>query len=168
MANMNEKEQDQATAMNMIRPLLGKWFGSGVAAFPTIATFEYREELEFTANDTQPVLRYEQRTWKKLETGEYVPSHWEVGFWRILSANELEISCAQLGGRVEVLRGDIEPTREGFVFKPRSQLVANDARMDATAREFVLQGDWLRYAMAMSTTAVPALTPHVHAELKRG
>ncbi len=161
-------DQAQLQVMILIRPLLGNWRGNGVAAFPTIATFEYREELEFAANDVQPVLRYEQRTWKKLDTGEFAPSHWEVGFWHILSANELEISCAQVGGRVEVLRGTIEPTREGFTFKPRSVLEANDARMDATAREFVLQGDTLRYAMAMSTTAVPALTPHVHAELRRG
>ncbi len=165
---MSDKELAQAKAMNLIRPLLGKWQGSGVASFPTIATFEYREELEFAANDAQPVLRYEQRTWKRVESGEYVPSHWEVGFWRILSANELEISCAQLGGRVEVLRGTIAPEHEGFVVKLRSQLVANDVRMQATEREFVLQGDLLRYAMAMSTTAVPALTPHVQAELRRG
>lgn len=161
-------DEAQIQVMNLIRPLLGKWRGNGVAAFPTIATFEYREELEFAANDAQPVVRYEQRTWKKVESGEYAPSHWEVGFWRILSANDLELACAQVGGRVEVLRGNIEPTREGFVFKPHSVLVANDARMDATAREFALQGDTLRYAMAMSTTAVPALTPHVHAELRRG
>ncbi len=161
-------DEAQIQVMNLIRPVLGKWRGNGVAVFPTIATFEYHEELEFTANDAQPVLRYEQRTWKKGETGEYVPSHWEVGFWRILSPNELTIACAQVGGRVEVLRGNIEPAHEGFVFKLHSVLVANDARMDATAREFVLQGDTLRYAMAMSTTAVPALTPHVHAELRRG
>ncbi len=161
-------DEDQTLVMNLIRPLLGKWRGSGIAAFPTIPTFEYREELDYTANDAQPVLRYEQRTWKRLGTGEYAPSHWEVGFWRILSANELEISCAQLGGRVEVLRGNIEPEDEGFVVKLRSQLVANDVRMQATEREFVLQGDLLRCAMAMSTTAVPALTPHVQAELRRG
>lgn len=160
-------DEGQTNTTNLVRMLLGRWHGNGIAAFPTIPSFEYREELEFAANDVQPVLRYEQRTWKKLETGEYAPSHWEVGFWRVLSATQIEVLCAQAGGRVEVLGGVIEPTRDGFVLRLDSVSVANDARIDRTAREFVLQGNEFRYAMKMSTTAVPELTLHVHAELKR-
>ncbi len=153
--------------MNLLRQLLGKWCGNGIAEFPTISTFEYREELQFAANDTQCVLHYEQRTWKKRETGEFAPSHWESGFWRVLSATEIEILCAQAGGRVEISRGTLTPSGDGFILHLHSTLVANDARMDKTAREFVLEGSILRYDMKMSTTAVPELTPHVRAELTR-
>ena len=160
-------DKEQIETMNLMRRLLGKWCGNGIAEFPTIPTFEYREELEFAANDIQPVLHYEQRTWKKQATGEFAPSHWESGFWRVLSATEIEILCAQVGGRVEVSHGTLRLMRDGFVVDLHSTLVANDARVDKTARELILQGNTLRYGLKMSTTAVPELTLHVHAELTR-
>lgn len=160
-------DEEQIKTMDLLRRLPGKWCGNGIAEFPTIPTFEYREELEFAANDIQPVLHYEQRTWKKRETGEFAPSHWESGFWRVLSATEIEILCAQVGGRVEISRGTLTPSRDGFILHLHSTLVANDARMGKTAHELVLQGNTLRYDMKMSTTAVSELTPHVRAELTR-
>lgn len=60
-----KKDEGQSRAMSWVRLLVGMWRGLGVAAFPTITTFEYREELEFTANATQPVLRYERRMWRR-------------------------------------------------------------------------------------------------------
>ena len=51
-------DEGQRETLQLVRHLLGKWQGKGVAEFPTIPTFEYREELEFTANETQPILRY--------------------------------------------------------------------------------------------------------------
>ncbi len=149
------------------RLLLGNWRGNGTASFPTIPTFAYREELEFTANDVQPILRYEQRTWKRLETGEYTPSHWEVGFWRVLATEEIEVLCAQSGGRVEILRGHLEPVSGGFSTSLYSLLLANDPRMDKTSRQFVLNGDQLEYTMQMGTTAVPTMTLHLRATLMR-
>jgi hypothetical protein len=160
-------DEEQIETINRLRGLLGKWCGNGIAEFPTISTFEYRDELEFAANDTQPVLHYEQRTWKKMETGEFAPSHWESGFWRVLSQTEIEILCAQAGGRVEISRGTLTPSRDGFLLHVHSTLVANDARMDKTARELILQGSILRYGMKMSTTVISELTRHVRAELTR-
>lgn len=160
-------DESQANLMKLLWPLIGKWHGNGVARFPTIPTFDYREELEFAANEHQPFLRYEQRTWKKLNTGDYAPSHWEVGFWRVLPSGEIEILNAQGGGRVEVLRGTFEPRSEGFLLDFQSLLVANDARMGRTARQFVLQGNALQYTMQMSTSKIPDLTPHVAADLEK-
>lgn len=102
-----------------------------------------------------------------MDTDEFAPSHWESGFWRILSATEIEVLGAQAGGRVEISRGALTPTRDGFVLHLQSTLVANDARIDKTAREFVLQARTFRYTMQMSTTAVPELTLHMHAELSK-
>jgi hypothetical protein len=41
-------DEEQTNTMNALRRLLGKWRGNGIATFPTISTFEYREELEFS------------------------------------------------------------------------------------------------------------------------
>jgi hypothetical protein len=160
-------DEQQADTMNLARQVLGNWRGNGVAAFPTIPTFEYREELEFVTNDVKPYLRYEQRTWKKLETGEYAPSHWETGFWRVLPEGEIEVLSAQGGGRVEVLRGILEPTSEGFALNLSSALVGNDACINKTIRQFSILGRTLQYTMRMSTTAVPDLTLHVQATLTK-
>jgi hypothetical protein len=94
-----------------------------------------------------------------------VPSHWEVGFWRVLPSGEIEMLNAQGGGRVEVLHGTYELGREGLVLNFQSLLVANDPRMDRTTRQFVLQGSPLHYTMHMSTTKIPDLTVHVGATL---
>ena len=158
-------DEEQAKTLNLVRQILGQWRGNGTIKFPTIPTMEYRDEIEFAADETHPFLRYEQRTWKKVETGEFVPSHWETGFWRVLPSGEIEILNAQGGGRVEVLLGDLEPRRDGFVLNLHSLLVANDARMDKTARQFILQDSTLQYTMQMSTTSVPTMTVHVLASL---
>jgi hypothetical protein len=147
--------------------VLGKWQGNGVAEFPTTPTFDYTEDLEFVADDVHPFLRYEERTCRKTETGETSPSHWEAGFWRALPSGEMELVSAQGGGRVEVLRGRVQPSGDGFQVVLQSVLVQNDARMVQTARQFVLKVDKLEYSMLMSTTAVPDLTRHVRVTLKK-
>ncbi len=162
---MREENVEQTNTMNLLRGLIGKWHGEGTGEFPTISSFPYREELEFTTNDVQPHLHYEQRTWKKLPNGDYSPSHWESGFWHILSARDIELVCAQRSGRVEVLHGTLELLDTGFRVYFQSDLVANGTRVEKTAREFILKGGTLQYAMQMSTAAVPSLTLHTHAEL---
>ncbi len=160
-------DEIQSNALKTIRLLLGKWRGAGTASFPTTATFEYREELEFTANEAQPFLRYEERTWKKLESGEHVPSQWETGFWRALPSGDIELVSAQGSGRMEILRGRLQPAPDGFALHLRSSLVTNDARMERTERRYSVRGNRLTYEMHMSTTAVPILTRHVQAELEK-
>lgn len=158
-------DTEQIKIMEVLQKLVGRWCGIGVAEYPTISTFEYREEHTFTANLIQPVLHFEQRTWKKLESGDYAPSHWESGFWRVIPGGEIDFLSAQIGGRVEVSHGALTPAPDGFVFRLQSKVLANDTRMGKTEREFVLQGKVFRYSMKMSTTAVSELALHTHAEL---
>lgn len=160
-------DEGQMDTMRLIRQLVGRWAGAGMARYPTITSFDYREELEFTIPEGKPLVHYDQRTSRRSDSGGFVTSHWETGFWRVLSATEIELLCAQSGGRVEVARGTLTPTENGFVVRLASTLIGNDPRMDKTAREVVLKGDMLSYALRMSTTAVPELTTHVSAELKR-
>ena len=158
---------EQAKLFQCLEGLSGTWVGKGIGEFPTITTFSYREELTFTSNSSKAYLHYEQRTWRRDESGNEVASHWETGFWRLLPTQEVELLCAQSGGRVEIARGSLTMTPDGFNLDLRSSLVANDSRAEGTLRKFILGGDILRYSMYMQTTAVPALTLHVQAQLEQ-
>ena len=156
-----------AEITNQLKRIIGRWTGTGTARFPTTPTFSYREELVFQLHETQPILHYEQRTWKQMPDSVYQPSHWETGFWRFVSAEAVEIYNAQSSGRVEVSRGTAVITEDGFILRLESVLIANDPRVQQTRRAIELQGERLHYSMDMGTTAVPTLTAHLQAELQR-
>lgn len=160
-------EPEQEATLGLIRQVLGEWHGSGTAKFATIPTFEYQGTISFEANDVQPYLRFEERNRKKLPTGEFVPSHWETGFWRVLASGEVEVVSAQGGGRVEVLRGMAESRANGFCIELFSTLLGNDPRVIKSVRRYVLENQILEYSMQMSTTSVPELGLHVHVRLSR-
>jgi len=146
--------------------LAGTWAGNGRGQFPTVTSFDYRETLTFTGRDER-TLAYEQRTQKRYDgQTEWLESHWEFGFVRILESGDLEMTSAQIG-RVEVLTGKIETqddiTRIHFV----SKTITNDPRMISSARMFELEGDTLRYEMEMHTTAVERSMSHLKIALER-
>jgi hypothetical protein len=150
----------------LITLLAGTWTGEGRGEYPTITSFDYRETLTFTRRD-ENTLAYEQRTQKRIDgQTEWLTSHWENGFIRILESGELELTSAQIG-RTEVLMGKVEMeddiTRIHFV----SKTITNDPRMVASARRFELEGDTLRYEMEMQTTAVDRSLTHLKTELRR-
>lgn len=146
--------------------LEGTWIGTGRGEFPTVTSFDYRETLTFTRRD-EKTLAYEQRTQKRYDgQTEWLASHWENGFLRVLESGELEMTSAQIG-RVEVLMGKVEIdgdlTRVHFV----SKTITNDPRMVSSARRFELKDDTLHYEMHMQTTRVGRLSTHLRAELQR-
>lgn len=146
--------------------LQGTWTGEGRGQFPTVTSFDYRETLVFTRRD-EKTLAYEQRTQKRYDgQTEWLESHWENGFIRILENGELEMVNAQIG-RSEVLVGSVEVV--GGLVKIRfvSKTIVNDPRMVSSARMFEVEGDILRYEMEMHTSAVNGLTAHLRAELRR-
>lgn len=159
---------DNSTSSNQLFSFLeGTWTGEGRGEYPTITSFEYRESLTFTRRD-ENTLAYEQRTQKRYDgKAEYLVSHWENGFIRLLESGELELVNAQSGGRGEVLIGAIE-TRGGLThIRFASKVVVNDPRMVATVRTFEMDGNTLRYEMEMQTTAVERSLTHLKAELRR-
>jgi len=154
------------TTPQLLTLLAGTWTGEGRGQFPTVTSFDYRETLTFTRRD-EKTLSYEQKTQKRYDgQTEWLESHWEFGFIRILESGELEMTSAQIG-RVEVLTGKIETqgdiTRIHFV----SKTITNDPRMISSARMFELDGDNLRYEMEMHTTAVEQSTKHLEISLQR-
>ncbi len=147
--------------------LEGTWAGEGRGEFPGVTSFDYRETLVFTRRDEKN-LAYQQRAQKHYDGGtEYLPSHWESGFVSILEDNDLQLVNVQIGGRSEILTGSVE-SRDGiFRIHFLSKVLNNDPRMVSSTRTFELVGDTLRYDMAMHTTKVEQLTPHLKITLQR-
>jgi len=155
-----------AVSIQVLDLLQGAWKGEGRGYFPGVTSFDYRETLIFTRHDAK-VSAYEQRTQKRYDgTTEWLESHWESGFIRVLENGDLEFTIAQIG-RTEVLIGTVES--QGAVFRIHfvSKTITNDPRMISSARAFELEGDTLRYEMEMHTTKVEQSTPHVKIALER-
>jgi hypothetical protein len=159
---------DTWTDINQLFALLeGTWTGQGRGEYPTVTSFDYRETLTFTRRDGKS-LAYEQRTYKCYDgQTEWLVSHWENGFMRILENGELEMVNAQSGGRGEVLSGTAEVLRGVIRMHLMSKAITNDPRMICTSRIFELDGETLRYQVEMQTTAVERLTNHLKIALQR-
>src|SRR5258705_12361832 len=102
------------TSIQVLDLLEGTWRGDGRGGYPTVTSFDYRETLTFTRRD-EKTLAYEQRTQKRYDgQTEWLESHWENGFIRILENDTLELMNVQIG-RSEVLIGSIESV--GNIFR---------------------------------------------------
>lgn len=158
---------DVVPAGNVLRLLEGTWQGEGEGGYPTVKSFAYREMLTFERRDEESLF-YMQRTEKRLAGKiEFVLSHWESGFIRVLPDNALELANVQSGGRGEVLIGTIATIANKITLDFKSESMANDERMIATSRTFEIEGDTLQYEMSMRTTSVSKLTRHLLAVLHR-
>ena len=158
---------DQPTSSSQLLDLLqGTWAGEGRGYFPAVNSFDHRDMLTFTRRD-EKTLAYEQRAQKRYDgQTEWLESHWESGFIRVLESGELELVSAQIG-RAEVLVGTIEALDAVFRIHFVSKSIMNDPRMVSSARTFELEGDTLRYEMEMHTTKVDQPTPHLEIILQR-
>ena len=152
---------------NILKLLVGEWSGTGRGEFPTIEPFEYLETLKFSSDD-RPFLHYEQKTRRRnSEQADYISSHWESGFIRLLSNGEVELINAQSGGRLERLTGSLEQTEAGMILRLQSTAFLNDPRMLEASRTIMVEGDTLHYTLNMHTTAVAQSAHHVEATLNR-
>jgi hypothetical protein len=151
--------------------LLGIWRGTGRGNFPTIEAFGYTEELKFESNGCEPLIHFEQKTWVKSSTETNgSPLHWESGFIRPVEDGSIEMSNAQNGGRVELLKGQINAAEylQGTLLLPlESVLFGNDPRLVRTRRTFRLKGNTLSYLIEMATVRTPNLQQHLEASLTR-
>lgn len=154
------------TASQILSLLKGTWQGTGRGQFPGVTSFDYRETLVFTRRD-EKTLAYQQHA-QKLYDGqtEWLESHGESGFIRILESGELELISAQIG-RAEVLVGTTEALDTLFRIHFISKSIINDPRTLSSARTFELERDTLRYEMEMHTTKVDQPTPHLKITLQR-
>lgn len=146
-----------------VEALVGTWEGAGVGVYPTIKTFEYREEITFT-NIGKPFLHYIQRTWN----GEGIPMHTETGYLRIPGNGTAEFILALPTGQTELLEGTLEETEGGFHIEltGKVQNSATAKQVDSTERTFTLDGDRLRSTMGMAAVGV-MMENHLTAEYRR-
>src|SRR5687768_5173356 len=122
------------TSSQLFALLVGTWEGEGRGQYPTINSFDYRETLISTRHDEKS-LAYDQRTQKHFDgQTEYLVSHWENGFIRILENNELELVNIQSNGRSEVLVGTIETLDTLIRIHFVSKAPTNDSRVVSSAR----------------------------------
>jgi hypothetical protein len=158
---------DKLRPNKLILTLLeGAWTGEGRGEFPGVTSFDFRATLLFTRRDDKS-LAYEQRAQKRYDGQiEWLVSHWESGFIRILENSELELVSAQIG-RAEVLIGSVETLNSLIRIHFVSKTITNDPRMISSTRTFEMEGDTLHYEMAMHTTKVEQLTPHLTITLQR-
>ena len=146
--------------------LAGTWIGEGRGEFPGVTSFDFRATFLFTRRDDKS-LAYSQQAEKRYEgQTEWLVSHWESGFVRILENGELELISAQIG-RSEILIGSVELLNNNVRIHFVSKTIANDPRMISSRRMFELDGDTLHYEMEMHTTRVEQLTPHLKISLQR-
>ena len=141
--------------------LAATWRGTGRGEYPTIAGFEYSEEFVITPVPGRPIAHWRSAT-RDAATGD--PRHAESGFLRT-TPNGIELVVAHTFGIVEATAGSFD----GQVLVLRSTGLLGTAsakQVDEVERRYELDGDVLRYTIAMAAVGVP-LTHHLRAELSR-
>lgn len=141
--------------------LAATWRGAGEGEYPTIAAFAYTEELVITLVPDRPLAHWRSTT-RDVATGE--GRHAESGFLRATTQG-LELVVAHGFGIVEAASGSFD---SGVLALRSSGLVgtASAKQVDEIERRYELDGEILRYAIAMAAVGIP-LTHHLRGELRR-
>lgn len=141
--------------------LAGTWRGTGNGEYPTITSFSYSEELTVVPVPGRPLAHWRSTT-RDAANGE--PKHAESGFLR-WTDGAVELVLAHGFGVVETAAGSFG----GGVLHLRSTglLGTSSAKpVDEVERRYELDGEILRYEIAMAAVGIP-LTHHLAAELLR-
>jgi hypothetical protein len=141
--------------------LAGVWRGRGEGEYPTIHDFAYTEELVIQPVPDRPLAHWRSTT-RDAASGE--ARHAESGFLRATPAGA-ELVVAHGFGIVEAAAGSLTPS--GLTLRTTGLLgTASAKQVDEVERRYELDGDTLRYTIAMAAVGVP-LTHHLRAELQR-
>jgi THAP4-like, heme-binding beta-barrel domain len=161
---------DLHPALRGLLPYIGEWRGRGRGGYPTIADFDYAQEIRIS-HDGRPFLLYESHAWILDEQSRPVrPAGREIGWWRPVTVDdratdELEALMISPTGIMELYLGRVTGTRVEM---------ATDAVMrTATAKEvtaghrlFGIVEGALLYAHEMAAVG-HGLAPHLSARLIR-
>lgn len=140
--------------------LLGTWKGEGKAAYPTIKSTEYTEELKFEKIGNDPAIQFLQKTWKKADNN---PLHWEAGYFIAEENGTFTFLNAQNSNRTEIMICTLEsPTKLVCELKE----IGNDARPVKMRREFFIEDTNLCYKVFMQTQNQP-FQLHLEAKLSK-
>lgn len=157
--------------LDPLRPLIGRWEGSGKGEYPTIDDFGYSETITFAPLADKPVLVYTSAT-RHADDGR--PLHAETGYLRLIGESEVELVIAQAPGLIEA--GSGLATHPGGAEDRHAVRLAVDStivagtptakEVTATERRYLVTGNRLGYDLAMAAVGLP-MTHHLTAELKR-
>jgi hypothetical protein len=145
--------------------LTGTWAGPGRGVYPTIATFEYLEEISFVDGGVKPFLAYGQRT-KAVDDGR--PLHAESGYLRWAGGSP-EWTIASPTGVTEVHAGTVQLVDDGLdlLLRTTSMSASPTAkRVDSVERRLRLRGEVLAYELLMAAVGEPHQL-HLTATLRR-
>lgn len=152
-------------ACETLAPLLGTWRGPGEGHYPTIADFEYLEELTFS-HIGKPFLAMNQRTRDQVSDA---PMHAEVGYLRPQPSNAVELVLTQPTGVVEIHMGSVAEVEDALVVDLRTERVEGTRTakpISEVRRRLEVKDDTLITEMWMAAMGQP-LTHHLRAELSR-
>jgi len=169
-ANLREGA-DLNPALLALLPLVGVWWGEGVASYPTIDTYRFGQQV-VAAHDGRGFLTWESRSWLLDDDGGFVrQAARESGFWRV-NAHE------DGGDTIEVLLTHSSGIIELYYGAPLNQSsweLATDAVLrTATAKEVtaakrlygIIEGGDLGYVEERAMVG-QHLQPHLSARLSR-
>jgi THAP4-like, heme-binding beta-barrel domain len=145
--------------------LVGRWEGAGVVGYPTIESAQFGQEI-VASHDGRPFLLWHSRAWLLDEDGQKVrPLATELGFWRPLPNDEVELLLTHPTGIVELYYGKTSPAKielrtDGVLRSPHAKDYAAGSRL------YGYVNSNLMWAMDMAAMGQP-LQSHVSAELKR-
>lgn len=148
-----------------LAPLLGTWTGRGRGIYPTIATFDYLEEVVFS-HVGKPFLVYGQKT-KSAADG--LPLHAEAGYLRVPELGRIEWVLAHPSGITEIEVGSYTVSADGIDLQmsaPTIGLAPTAKEVSVLSRHYRLNGDELSYTLDMGAVGQPAQN-HLSAALQR-
>jgi hypothetical protein len=148
-----------------LAPLLGVWAGQGSGEYPTIAPFDYLEEVTF-GHVGKPFLRYTQKT-RAADDGR--PMHAETGFLRVPSPGRVELVLAHPTGITEIDEGTLTVAGDTIVMDLAATTIGRTAsakEVTALGRSIRVDGDELVYTVRMGAVGQP-LQDHLTATLHR-
>ena len=141
--------------------LLGTWRGGGTGIYPTIADFEFEEELTVWHRGAGWIAHVQ----KTKATDDGRPLHSEMAYWRPKEDGVVELVVTHSFGVVEVGLGRIDGTSievrsNHFVEAPTAKSI------ESAVRRFTVDGDMLTYEVDMEFGGHP-LQHHLRATLTR-
>ena len=153
-----------ATVNPVVEPiafLLGEWRGGGKGVYPTIADFEFEEELSVWHRGAGWIAHIQ----KTKATDDGRPLHSEMAYWRPKEDGVVELVVTHSFGVVEIGLGRVE----GTTIEVRSNTIVEAPTAKtivAAVRRFEVIGDALDYEVDMEFGGHP-LQHHLRATLTR-
>lgn len=108
---MFELDLDLPRELAPLAWIIGRWEGAGVLAQDDGEGANFGQEI-ICSHDGRPFLRWESRTWLIDENGQPgTPGPTELGFWKPLPNDEVELALVNPEGILELYYGSTSPAK---------------------------------------------------------